>query len=57
MCKWVKEYKESRQDAFPGKGNQKPQDEEIRLLKLQIKRLEMEKEILKKAITFFKEEK
>ena len=53
MCKWVNEYQDSGQSAFPGKGHQNPEDEEIRQLRLQVKRLEMEKAILKKAITFF----
>ena len=57
MCKWVKNYQSSGQDSFPGKGHQTPQDEEIRRLRVQVKRLEMEREILKKAITFFGEEK
>ncbi len=31
--KWIKEYKVHSDDAFPGSGNLKPQDEEIRQLK------------------------
>ena len=53
MCKWVNEYQDSRQSAFPGKGHLQPEAEEIRQLRQQVKRLEMEKSILKKAITFF----
>ena len=56
LCKWVKDCKESGQNAFPGKGKLRPEDEELRRLRLQVKRLEMEREILKKAITFFREE-
>jgi len=55
LCKWVSQYQNFKQDAFPGKGNLKAQDEEIRKLRLYVKRLEMEKEVLKKAITFFGE--
>jgi transposase len=53
MCKWVNQYQDLGQEAFPGKGKLAGSDEEIRQLKLQVKRLEMEKSILKKAITFF----
>lgn len=57
MCKWVKEYQHSGQDSFPGKGHQTPYEEEVRKLRQQVKRLEMERDILKKAITFFGDEK
>jgi transposase len=53
MCKWVNEYKDIGQSAFPGKGKLQPEAEELRQLRQQVKRLEMEKEVLKKAITFF----
>lgn len=53
MCKWLNEYKDVGQSAFPGKGKLQPEAEEIRQLRQQVKRLEMEKEVLKKAITFF----
>ena len=53
MCKWVSEYQNTGQSAFPGKGNLQPEAEELRQLRQQVKRLEMEKSILKKAITFF----
>ena len=53
MCKWVSEYQGSGQSAFPGKGHLLPEADEVRQLRLQVKRLEMEKSILKKAITYF----
>lgn len=53
MCKWVNEYQDIGQSAFPGKGHLNPEAEELRQLRQQVKRLEMEKEVLKKAITFF----
>lgn len=55
LCKWVNEYQNVGQSAFPGKGKLHPEAEELRSLRLQVKRLEMEKEVLKKAITFFGE--
>ena len=42
--------------AFRGNGNLTPEQEEIRELKAQVKRLEMEREILKKATVFFAKE-
>lgn len=51
--RWVKEYGEHGDDAFPGKGKLKPDDEEIRLLKKKMADLEEENSILKKAIRIF----
>ena len=53
LCKWIASYKNDGDSSFPGKGNLKPEDDEVRRLRLKVKRLEMEKSILKKAITFF----
>ena len=53
LCKWIAAFKNDGNNAFPGKGILKPEDDEIRRLRLKVKRLEMEKSILKKAITFF----
>lgn len=54
---WKKKYMEDRQNAFPGKGRMKPEDEEIRMLKKELSRVTMERDILKKAIAFFAKEK
>jgi len=54
LRRWMKEYQ--RDDAgqsFRGNGKLTPEQEEIRKLKIQIKRLEMEKRILKEATVFF----
>lgn len=48
---WKKEFKEEAENSFPGKGN--PKDKEINELKKKIADLELEKEILKKAIAIF----
>ncbi len=40
-------------DASPGSGHLTPQEEEIRKLRAEVKRLEMERDILKKATAFF----
>ena len=54
--RWVKESKEDDGQAFRGNGKLTPEQEEIRKLKAQVKRLQMEKDILKKATVFFAKE-
>ena len=49
LGRWVKEQQADDGQAFRGNGKLTPDQEEIRKLKTQVKRLEMEKEILKKA--------
>ncbi|KNY27905.1 hypothetical protein Bccel_3183 [Pseudobacteroides cellulosolvens ATCC 35603 = DSM 2933] len=50
---WIKKYHQHGEDAFPGKGNLRPEDEELRILKKRLKDLEEENEILKKAMAIF----
>jgi len=56
LGRWVREAREGSETAFPGKGNLSPEQEEIRRLREENKRLRMEKEILKKATAFFAKE-
>lgn len=51
--RWVKEYGTHGDDAFPGKGKLRPEDEELRKLKKRMADLEEENAILKKAICIF----
>jgi len=53
LGRWVKEHQADDGQAFRGNGKLSPDQEEIRRLKSQVKRLEMEKDILKKATVFF----
>ncbi len=53
LGRWVKEHQAEDGQAFRGNGKLTPELEEIRKLKTQVKRLQMEKEILKKATVFF----
>ncbi len=53
LGRWVKEHQADDGQAFRGNGKLTPELEEIRKLKTQVKRLQMEKEILKKATVFF----
>lgn len=56
LGRWIKEAENDDGQAFRGNGNLTPEQEEIRELKAQVKRLEMEREILKKATVFFAKE-
>ena len=53
LGRWIKESDSDDGLAFRGNGKLTPDQEEIRNLKAQVKRLEMEKDILKKATVFF----
>ena len=54
LGRWIREHKaDDDGQAFRGNGKLTPQQEEIRQLKAQVKRLEMERDILKKATVFF----
>jgi transposase len=53
---WKKQLVVDGDQAFPGNGRLKPDDEEIRLLRLEVKRLREERDILKKATLFFAQE-
>ena len=53
LGRWVKEMETQDGQAFRGNGKLTPEHEEIRALKAQVKRLQMEKDILKKATVFF----
>lgn len=56
LGRWIKEHQDDDGKAFRGNGKQTPEQEEIRKLKAQVKRLEMEKKILKEATVFFAKE-
>ena len=53
LCRWVNEDQTGDGQAFRGNGKLTPDQEEIRELKARVKRLQMEKDILKKATVFF----
>jgi transposase len=53
LYKWIEEYSKHAEDAFPGSGNLRPEDEEMRKLKRRIADLEEENAILKKATAIF----
>ena len=53
LHRWVSEYREFGEEAFVGKGHQKPADAELRKLRKENARLKQEVEILKKAAAYF----
>ncbi len=53
LLHWKKKYLSDKQNSFPGKGYQKPEDaEKARLLK-ELALTREERDILKKAVAFF----
>ena len=56
LGRWVKEHQSDDGQAFRGNGKLTPEQLEIRQLKNRVKRLEIEKDILKKATVFFAKE-
>ena len=57
LCRWRKEHTTYGKNSFPGKGRPKQTDEQkqIASLKKQLKDMELERDILKKAISIFSE--
>lgn len=56
LARWIREHQDDKEKAFRGNGKLTDEQLEIRKLKEQVRRLEMEKEILKKATVFFAKE-
>ena len=52
LREWAKLARAKGADAFPGSGHQTPAEEERRRLRADVKRLEMGRDILKKATAF-----
>jgi transposase len=53
LYRWRAEERQEGNDAFPGKGNAKPSDEEMRRLRRELEQVRMERDILKKALSVF----
>jgi transposase len=57
LSRWVKESKQQADgQSFRGNGTLTAEQQQIRELKARVKRLEMEREVLKKATVFFASE-
>ena len=55
LQRWKKQFTADPVHAFPGQGHLKPDDEELRKLRLENARLRQERDILKKAIAICSE--
>ena len=53
IYKWVGQCRTDPENAFPGSGHMKPEEEELVKTKRRVKELEEEVEILKKAAAYF----
>ena len=56
LRKWVKEFGSDPKQAFPGHGQQKPEQLEIDRLRREVAKLKAERDILKKAAAYFARE-
>src|ERR1700751_1713999 len=56
LRKWVKDTKENAQQAFPGRGKQRPDDGEVSRLRQELAKTKAERDILKKAIALLAEQ-
>jgi transposase len=56
LRRWVQEFRADPQHAFPGEGQQKPDQAELARLRQEVAKLRMERDILKKAAAYFAKE-
>jgi len=56
ISRWISEHSKDKGQAFRGNGKLTEEQLEIRRLREEVKRLTMEKDILKKATAFFAKE-
>jgi transposase len=56
LRRWKKELADDPQNAFPGKGQLKAADQELRALQRELERVKEERDILKKALAYFAED-
>ena len=56
LRRWKEQMEKDTGQAFPGKGFMSPEKEELYRLRKEVKRLQMERDILKKAAAFFANE-
>ncbi len=53
LRKWVKDWQADPRQAFPGQGQVKPEQAELDRLRREVAKLKAERDILKKAATYF----
>jgi transposase len=57
LSKWVQQFREVDEQAFPGKGKLMERDEELHRLRREVEVLKQEREILKKVVVIFSQPK
>jgi len=57
ISRWKRQLTQQGEAAFPGKGHVLPQEEELRQVKRELGRVSRERDILKKALAIFSEER
>ena len=53
LRRWVRQVRSHPETAFPGHGQMKADDEEVRRLRHEVSKLKAERDILKKAAAYF----
>jgi transposase len=53
LRRWQRQLEKDQQQAFPGQGHLKPDEEEMRRLRRELDRVREERDILKKALAIF----
>jgi transposase len=56
LVRWMREFRADESEAFRGNGKLTAEQEELRRLREENRRLKMERDILKKATAFFAKE-
>jgi transposase len=56
LRRWKKQLADDPQNAFPGKGQLKAADQELRTVQRELQRVKEERDILKKALAYFAED-
>jgi transposase len=57
LHRWMKEFQDDPEHSFPGNGNLKPPEEQIRQLEKRLRDAEEERDILKKALAIFSKQR
>ena len=53
LRRWKRQLEEDPAEAFPGKGHQKAEEEQVRRLQRELARVKEERDILKKVVAIF----
>ncbi len=56
LRRWIKEFSSEHEQAFPGQGQVRPEQQEVDRLRREVAKLKAERDILKKAAAYFARE-